>query len=206
MDKYKEYLAVQVLNESQIVRSMGESNDIYSLVLQVSHRQLSRALKVHNQLAKQYVLYSPFWLASLTKCTRMLYDFHKSQNAKKPNSVHATYLLTGTARTEPTESARKTQTQEDEDSIMQSSPFPSSYPEPEPPLEFEDEDVEPVEENIPTTIVTLVREEDLEGTFSYVRCNKLLTNAMQRRKKSSMRSPTSVYTAYSPEHHRISTS
>jgi hypothetical protein len=30
----------------------------------------------------------------------MLFDFHQKQNAKKPGSVHATYLITGT-RTPP---------------------------------------------------------------------------------------------------------
>jgi len=92
----------------------------------------------------------------------MLYDFHQKQNAKKSRSVHATYLLTGTTRFNPSVTANGTQTQDDDDSIMQSSPFPSSYPEPEPPLEFEDEDAEPAEESIPTTTVLLVKEEDLD--------------------------------------------
>lgn len=35
----------------------------------------------------------PRWL---TDCARALFEFHKSQNAKKPGSVHATYLLYGT--------------------------------------------------------------------------------------------------------------
>lgn len=45
---------------------------------QVSYRTLSRALRVHANRAKQ-----------------MLYDFHQTQNKKTPNSLHATYLITG---------------------------------------------------------------------------------------------------------------
>ncbi|KAI4738760.1 hypothetical protein E4T50_10776 [Aureobasidium sp. EXF-12298] len=44
----------------------------------VSYRTLSRALRVHANRAKQ-----------------MLYDFHQTQNKKTPNSLHATYLITG---------------------------------------------------------------------------------------------------------------
>lgn len=106
----------------------------------------------------------------------MLYDFHKIQNAKKSNSVHGTYLLTGTPRTDSNEFVKKIQRQDDGDSIMQSSPFPSSYPEPEPALEFEDEDVYPVEENIPTTMVALVTEEGLEGACSCLNYTRTLAN------------------------------
>lgn len=31
----------------------------------------------------------------------MLYDFHSTQNKKKPNSIHATYLVTGTQSLSP---------------------------------------------------------------------------------------------------------
>lgn len=51
---------------------------------QVSYRTLSRALRVHANRAKQ-----------------MLYDFHTTQNNKKPNSLHATYLITGTQSVSP---------------------------------------------------------------------------------------------------------
>ncbi|KAK8043226.1 hypothetical protein PG994_013709 [Apiospora phragmitis] len=47
----------------------------------VTYRLLSRTLKVHVNAAKQ-----------------MLYDFHKSQNAKNPGSLHATYLVYGTRK------------------------------------------------------------------------------------------------------------
>lgn len=93
--EYSEYLAASVLNEQQLV----------------SYRSLSRALKVHSNLAKQ-----------------MLYEFHRKQNSKKPESVHATYLLTGTKLAATANGANGTTSQEDgEDTAMRSSPpLPSS--------------------------------------------------------------------------------
>ncbi|KAF2708781.1 hypothetical protein K504DRAFT_288921 [Pleomassaria siparia CBS 279.74] len=106
----------------------------------VTYRLLSRALKVNVNIAKQ-----------------MLYEFHSSQNTKKPNSVHATFLLTG--RRPNSEYTNGTNGRNGEDTIMQSSPpymssIPSSMPEPE---------------ELPTapvhkTSIVLVREEELENT------------------------------------------
>lgn len=55
----------------------------------------------------------------------MLYEFHHKQNSKKPGSVHATYLITGTKRPVQTNGV---QSQEDgDDTVMRSSPpLPSS--------------------------------------------------------------------------------
>jgi len=82
----------------------------------------------------------------------MLYDFHRNQNAKKPGTIHATYLLAGTKRVEaplPSNGAKK----DGDDDYMQSSPFMgSSMPQPE----------EGTGESSVLSI-TLVREEDLEG-------------------------------------------
>jgi DNA polymerase delta subunit 3 len=110
----------------------------------------------------------------------MLFEFHQKQNAKKPQSVHATYLLTGITRAENATTTSKNETprkdgtvrtQDDEDSIMQSSPFPSSFPEPEPlpnvefSLNDEDEDADSEEDSddVSTTTIMLVTEEELEG-------------------------------------------
>ncbi|KAI1113415.1 DNA polymerase subunit Cdc27 [Nemania sp. NC0429] len=49
----------------------------------VTYRLLSRALKVHVNTAKE-----------------MLYDFHKWQNDKRPNSLHATYIIYGSKNRE----------------------------------------------------------------------------------------------------------
>ncbi|KAF2164911.1 hypothetical protein M409DRAFT_67614 [Zasmidium cellare ATCC 36951] len=89
---YTEWLAVNVVNERQ----------------NVNYRNLSRALKVHCDVAKQ-----------------MMYDFYHKQNSKKPGSVHATYLITGTKRAAQTNGVHS---QEDgDDTVMRSSPpLPSS--------------------------------------------------------------------------------
>ncbi|QDS73192.1 hypothetical protein FKW77_002607 [Venturia effusa] len=107
----------------------------------INYRQLSRALKVHTHLAKQ-----------------MLYDFHHNQNAKKPESVHATYLITGTVRTGPPAPSTNGTLG---DSFLQSSPFPSSMPEPDTDFEI-DPDENPVKEDVPTITIHLVQEEQLE--------------------------------------------
>jgi DNA polymerase delta subunit 3 len=83
----------------------------------------------------------------------MLFEFHQNQNAKKPNSIHATYLVTGTKRT--TEHTNGTNGRRGEDVHMRSSPFMSSMPEPEPE--------EPAEELVKETTVLLVREEELQS-------------------------------------------
>ncbi|EPE24354.1 hypothetical protein GLAREA_08206 [Glarea lozoyensis ATCC 20868] len=102
----------------------------------VTYRLLSRALKVHVNAAKE-----------------MLYEFHKQQNAKKPQSIHATYLLSGTKRKEePTDGEAKKDN--DGDNYMQSSPIMSSS------MPMPEEDYSTV---IPPVLsITLVREEDLE--------------------------------------------
>ncbi|KAK5132294.1 hypothetical protein LTR08_009202 [Meristemomyces frigidus] len=118
---YAEYLAINVLNEQQLI----------------SYRSLSRALKVHVNLAKQ-----------------MLYEFHRKQNAKKPGSVHATYLITGIRREQTPAQTNGVHSQKDgEDTVMQSSPpLPeSSAPVPE----------ESAEEPVVVRSVLLVKEEHL---------------------------------------------
>ncbi|TKA75951.1 hypothetical protein B0A49_03709 [Cryomyces minteri] len=142
-DKYNEYLAVNVLNEDRVVGFPSHSplaefrcaND--RGVVQVSYRSLSRALKVHSNLAKH-----------------MLYDFHHKQTAKKPGSVHATYLIAGTCRPETSIQANEVNGHDAEDSVMQSSPpfRSSSMPQQE----------ESVEEDVAVKLLLLAKEEDLE--------------------------------------------
>ncbi|KAG9677172.1 hypothetical protein KCU99_g2044, partial [Aureobasidium melanogenum] len=95
---YSEYLSANVLNDGQTV----------------SYRTLSRALRVHNNLAKQ-----------------MLYDFHRSQNNKLPKSLHATYLVTGTQSLLPQQAENDTlETQDASDKTLQTSPAhqtPAAY-------------------------------------------------------------------------------
>ena len=55
----------------------------------------------------------------------MLYDFHSNQNAKKPGTVHATYLVSGIKQKESL-GANGGVKDTDGDDYMQSSPFMSS--------------------------------------------------------------------------------
>ncbi|OCK83591.1 hypothetical protein K432DRAFT_379368 [Lepidopterella palustris CBS 459.81] len=106
----------------------------------ITYRLLSRELKVHVNLAKQ-----------------MLFDFHDKQNAKKPGTVHATYLITGTKRPGPSQHSNGIHSQDGEDSIMQSSPYMSSMPE-------QEEVTDVAEEVVPVTSIILCRQEELEET------------------------------------------
>lgn len=85
---------------------------------------------------------------------RMLFEFHRKQNAKKPGSVHATYLITGTEKPQHDAHTNGVQSQDTQDTIMQSSPpLPgSSAPESQ----------DPVPAEMPVTLVLIAKEEDLE--------------------------------------------
>lgn len=93
----------------------------------------------------------------------MLYEFHRTENTKNPRSVNATYVVTGVQKELEEEKGASVSTanganadHEDEDEIMQSSPYISSS------MPNQDAASRAVER----ASVTLVREEDLEGTFS----------------------------------------
>jgi DNA polymerase delta subunit 3 len=88
----------------------------------------------------------------------MLFEFHRQQNVKKPGSVHATYLVAGTKRKPTPTTTNGNAPKDGEDEYMQSSPFRSS-PVPNP---------EEVPEDIPVLSITLVREENLEGTYNNI--------------------------------------
>ncbi|KAF2019913.1 hypothetical protein BU24DRAFT_419514 [Aaosphaeria arxii CBS 175.79] len=105
----------------------------------VTYRLLSRAVGVNVNTAK---------------C--MLFEFYDKQNAKKPNAVHATFILVGQKKSfEHTNGSNGSGHRKDEDIRMRSSPPLSSMPEP---------DAEPEEEIRPTKSIVLVREEELEDT------------------------------------------
>ena len=82
----------------------------------------------------------------------MLYAFHKTQTTKKPDSIHATYLISGTKRSDAIGTS-VAKGKDGEDTVMDSSPFPSSWM--ETPTRVEPE--------IAVSTVTLVKEEDLDG-------------------------------------------
>lgn len=86
----------------------------------------------------------------------MLYDFHHNENNKKPNSVNATYILTGVQKApEPATSANGFQSSADTDDIPPSSPYISSS------MPNQDGDAD----EVAISSILLVREEDLEGEW-----------------------------------------
>lgn len=113
---YIGYLSANVLSDGQTVsRATLLVYDCFLIPKeQVSYRTLSRALRVHSNLAKQ-----------------MLYDFHRSQNKKQPNSLHATYLITGTQSLLPQQAENVTlESQDASDKTLHTSPAhqsPSAY-------------------------------------------------------------------------------
>lgn len=87
----------------------------------------------------------------------MLFEFHRSENAKKPKSVNATYLISGVQPVQAKKTSNGAHIKDGEDEIMQSSPFMSSQPEHH-------------EEPKPTTrtmSIILARQEDLIGKPFY---------------------------------------
>lgn len=117
----------------------------------------------------------------------MLYDFHSTQNAKKPNSIHATYLIAGRQR--KSEHTNGANARNGDDVDMRSSPFMSSMPEPE--------EEEPVEEVKETTIL-LVREEELQGALDSANSVQVLT-ILKRRAQSLTKRLQFTCTAWSPD-------
>ncbi|CAE7199265.1 CDC27 domain containing protein [Pyrenophora teres f. teres] len=106
----------------------------------VTYRLLSRALKTNVNTAK-----------------RMLFEFHKKQNARKPGSVHATYLITGTPRRAERSNGVNNRSIKDIDmksDESDDSDFAS---------DSDDEDT-PAPRGVRETHVVLVQEEDLDDT------------------------------------------
>lgn len=87
------------------------------------------------------------------KIYRMLFEFHRLQNGKKPGSIHATYLVAGNRRRGNHGQTNGNTRSDGEDAYMQSSPFQSS-----PVLQLQ----EPIDDSSVLSI-TLVKEENLEG-------------------------------------------
>ncbi|KAK8104914.1 hypothetical protein PG999_008273 [Apiospora kogelbergensis] len=101
------------------------AQEVLALDKLVTYRTLSRSLKIHVNLAKE-----------------LLYDFHKSQNAKEPGTVHATYLVYGT---------RKSPDAHDDDDVEMTD-------------SVSDHDVS-IFQAVPTQTLALIREEALEETL-----------------------------------------
>ncbi|MCJ1265569.1 hypothetical protein MMC22_005449 [Lobaria immixta] len=83
---------------------------------------------------------------------RLLYEFYHHQNSRKPGSVHATYLVSGTQAKFGETSATAISEANFEDANLQSSPFMSSS------IPLGDD----AEEQLSVKVIALVREQDLE--------------------------------------------
>ena len=85
----------------------------------------------------------------------MLFEFYSKENARNPGSVHATYLISGG------QPSKYDLSSIDDDVHMRSNPFFSSS------MPSQDEDHEMIEgvgrKEALTRVVTLVREDQLEG-------------------------------------------
>lgn len=125
------YLATQVISEQRTI----------------SYRTLSRALKVHVNVAK---------------C--MLYEFYEHENKKKAGSVYATYILSGVKKlSQKPETTNGHANGSGEDEIPPSSPppFPSSMLD----ASHDDQTIQLAERlTVPVKTITLVREELLDTT------------------------------------------
>ncbi|KFY34573.1 hypothetical protein V494_06655 [Pseudogymnoascus sp. VKM F-4513 (FW-928)] len=117
---YGTYLAANILNEDRVV----------------TYRLLSRALKVHVNIAKE-----------------MLFEFHQQQNRKKPGTVHASYLVAGKKLPTDQLKAHSIEGVDGEAGYIASSPPFRSTPQ---AGAFESNGY------LPTLSITLVREGDLE--------------------------------------------
>jgi len=125
------------------------ATQIHSEQATISYRTVARALKVHVNAAK-----------------RILYEFHTHENGKKPNSVHATYLLAGTKKIHECPASTNGNvngTDVDDEPIPSSPPpFTSSMLQ---SSQQEGDDQQSQSETVPVKTITLVREESLEGVW-----------------------------------------
>lgn len=96
------------------------------LILQVTYRLLSRELKIHVNTAKESVFTDPIPGRRMLTGHRMLFEFHRLQNGKKPGTIHATYLVSGTKRKDEAAATNGSVKKDGEDEYMQSSPFMNS--------------------------------------------------------------------------------
>lgn len=96
----------------------------------------------------------------------MLYDFHATENARKPNCVHATYVITGFRKPRPSTKGMAGSGGESKDMEMQYSPFDSSFPGTQTTVAGEGEEKSKKKgEELMLRVVELCQEEELDGGF-----------------------------------------
>jgi DNA polymerase delta subunit 3 len=125
------------------------ASELVSAQKTVSYRTLARSLKVHVNAAK---------------C--MLYEFYEDQRKRKPGSIYATYLLSGTKKDAPASQAGPVTNGKDHPEV----PPPSSPPIPSSSMvdPSQQERVPSAEVEIKVKTITLVREENLEGRRTHL--------------------------------------
>ncbi|KAL8796430.1 MAG: hypothetical protein Q9182_007389, partial [Xanthomendoza sp. 2 TL-2023] len=89
---------------------------------------------------------------------RVLSQFHKQQNSKKPGSVHAIYLITGIVVPKSSTASTQVEQADGEDAHMRSSPFTSSSM----PHRQDDEDL------LAVKTISICREEDLQEALNHL--------------------------------------
>lgn len=107
------------------------------------------------------------WLApTLLIDNRMLYDFHTTENGRKPNCVHATYIVTGFRKPRPSVKGKGGGDGESKDMEMQCSPFDSSFPGTQTTIPSEGEKRKEKGGKLMFRVVELCQEEELDGGLS----------------------------------------
>ena len=99
---------------------------------------------------------------------QMLYEFHRKQNAKKPGTVYATYLLTGTRKPQPsaaqTNGTHESQQNAEEEGDVEDTVMRSSPPLPGSSMPIESQEASPEPQAVRTLL--LVREHHLSQAKS----------------------------------------
>lgn len=96
----------------------------------------------------------------------MLYDFYTTENARKPNCVHATYVVTGFRKPSTSTKGKEGSDGGSREMEMQCSPFDSSFPGTQTIVSEEGEGRKKKEEELMLKVVELCQEEELDGEFS----------------------------------------
>jgi hypothetical protein len=149
MDNYQGYLAENILTEDKVVRVSPPL--LFNMLCCAVNSHSSDHIPAAQSRAQDSCKHGQAVCLSCTlpvheshlKPSRMLFDFHKSQNEKKPGSVYATYLVYGI------KSSNQARTRVGEDGDVD---MTSSIP-----------DTDSVAEIVPAYTMSLVQEDKLKG-------------------------------------------
>jgi hypothetical protein len=126
MADYKNYLAASILSGDKVVSSCLFEYPGQAINANAGHLPSPQSCSQSpRQCSKRVICSLRQAFSPLLTVKRMLYEFHRLQNGKKPGTVHATYLISGTKRVEEAE-VKNSIKKDGEDEFMQSSPFVNS--------------------------------------------------------------------------------